>query len=445
MDQPGGLTSEIVAESYTSGLLRVNFYAKGEMLDTAGGTASPAQHLLVETDDLSWSSDSDRTLTLRITPKVPSIFVVKIRGWVCAREYDDCSTISPTAIPPVLPFSMTTPRTNHAMVSLADGKVLVVGGRNQGVDLGSTEIYDPTTGAWSPKANTDNPRSFHTATTFTDGTVLATGGFGGGSALVSAEVYAPVPDGWTAAAGMAQARFAHTATLLEDGRVLVVGGWDLETPLASTEVYMWPLDRWRSDDPMTANRRWHTSTLLADGNVLVAGGLGEVGQGEGALASAEEYKPALRAWSPTEDMTKARYRHTATALGDGTVLVVGGTGETIALASTELYDPASGQWIATPSLSVPRYFHTATLLADGRVLVAGGWKDIALASAEVYDPITGTWSATQPMVKARYHHTAVLLADGSVLVADGQQDKEGAFVLASAEVYDLATGGWASQ
>ena len=65
--------------------------------------------------------------------------------------------------------------------------------------------------------------------------------------------------------------------------------------------------------------------------------------------------------------------------------------------------------------------HTATLLPNGKVLVAGGF-DIsgnALASAELYDPASGTWTATGSLATARAYHTATLLPNGKVLVAGG--------------------------
>jgi hypothetical protein len=50
----------------------------------------------------------------------------------------------------------------------------------------------------------------------------------------------------------------------------------------------------------------------------------------------------------------------------------------------------------TGSMNTGRWSHTATLLADGKVLVVGGTTLYGgvLASAELYDPATGTWTVT---------------------------------------------------
>jgi hypothetical protein len=75
------------------------------------------------------------------------------------------------------------------------------------------------------------------------------------------------------------------------------------------------------------------------------------------------------------------------------------------------------------------------------VLVAGGTTDGGtdgvLASAELYDPASGSWTATATMIEARIGHTATLLREGTVLIAGGYSSLEG---LASAELYDPGSG-----
>ena len=97
--------------------------------------------------------------------------------------------------------------------------------------------------------------------------------------------------------------------------------------------------------------------------------------------------------------------------------------------------------MSTGSLATPRSYHTATLLLNGKVLVAGGSAPRPLASAELYDPASGTWTSTGSLTTKRYQHTATLLPDGKVLVAGGYNTTQGN-VVASAELYDLVSGTW---
>src|SRR5262245_19062397 len=78
-----------------------------------------------------------------------------------------------------------------------------------------------------------------------------------------------------------------------------------------------------------------------------------------------------------------------------------------------------GQWKVTGSLVTARLGHTSTLLSNGQVLVVGGKAGLHapsnLASAELYDPATGAWTTTGSMATGRYYHTATLLQNGQVL------------------------------
>jgi hypothetical protein len=186
---------------------------------------------------------------------------------------------------------------------------------------------------------------------------------------------------------------------------------------------------WRPAAPISAARFDHCAVSLGDGRVLIAGGSG----GEGALATVEIYGPdnAFRSVTP---MTAARSGHSCTVLEDGRVLVHGGAAE----PSTELYDPSSDQWTLIETGTQARRGHTATLLIGGRVLFAGGMVDGSASDLlEMYDPdANAVRQSAAHLSEARARHIAVALEDGRVLIAGGAGP---AGVSATAEIYDPAT------
>ncbi|MFG5777349.1 kelch repeat-containing protein [Comamonas sp. J-3] len=92
-------------------------------------------------------------------------------------------------------------------------------------------------------------RDSHTATLLADGRVLVTGGDNNG-ALATSELYDPASNSWSAGGNLKTARIAHTATLLSDGKVLVTGG--ATAPLNSRA-------RKCMTRPATAGARWAIS------------------------------------------------------------------------------------------------------------------------------------------------------------------------------------------
>ena len=83
--------ADVEAISYTSGLSNVAFHGPGKTIyHKDDNRMFPAENLLVESDDTSWSPSDDRTLTLRITPRRSGEFPMRLRGWICAEEYTRC-------------------------------------------------------------------------------------------------------------------------------------------------------------------------------------------------------------------------------------------------------------------------------------------------------------------------------------------------------------------
>jgi len=289
-------------------------------------------------------------------------------------------------------------------------------------------------------------RSGHSATLLTDGSVLVAGGAycvyirdGGGCdveiSLARAEIYHPDIETWSDTGSMAISRIGQSATRLSNGKVLVAGGFyepfpgSTDTPayLADAELYDPATGSWSMAGSLNQARSDALATLLGDGTVLVAGG--------SAGNSAELYHPDTGTWSATGSMAQGHEYGTITRLPNGKVLVVGGIPASSTIAASELYDPASGTWVVTGAMVTPRSYHSATLLKDGTVLVAGGLDALgaALNIAEIFQPSTGTWSATTSTANnhAYQHANAVLLPDGTVLLPD-----EGA------EVYDPDARSW---
>jgi hypothetical protein len=349
--------------------------------------------------------------------------------------------------------SMSDARTGHTATRLADGTVLVAGGRGCCADeqgdesLLSAELYDPASGTWTATGNMTQARTDHTATLLLDGRVLVTGGHSDYRGVPdrdrSAELYDPATGTWTATGAMSLPHYGGTATLLLDGTVLLAGGDSREGNSSgegnSAELYHPASGSWSDAGGMIEKRVHHAATLLSDGKVLLVGGYGWPSfDTPDRLASAELYDPGTGTWIAARSMNEPRAWITAVLLRDGRVLVAGGE---VHIASAELYDPASGTWTPTGNSDIRGTLGTYTLLGDGRVLAVGNCCDTAeslATAAELFNPVDGTWTATTSMDEAKFGHTATLLTDGTVLVAGGfVQDTSGnETMFASAEVYD---------
>ncbi|MET8700782.1 DUF6603 domain-containing protein [Kitasatospora sp. NPDC004723] len=183
---------------------------------------------------------------------------------------------------------MTDARTGHRAVALRNGSVLVVGGTvstGRGpAPLAYCELYDPGAGTWKPTGGLTTARVGHQATLLPDGRVLVTGGdtptgrprggYRAGS-VATAELYDPTTGQWTPVSPMPGGRSRHRAVLLSTGKVLVLGGTGAPGDHAGfrgTVTYDPAADTWSPTGGLATGRWDFTALALSDGRVLTTGG-----------------------------------------------------------------------------------------------------------------------------------------------------------------------------
>ena len=301
--------------------------------------------------------------------------------------------------------SMSARRSAHTATLLPDGKVLVAGGSQETTATSTAELYDPSTGIWTPTGSMTTPRASHMATLITtgplSGMVLAAGGSSvcGGCTpiLASAELYNPTTGMWTPTGSMNVARYFESLspTTLPDGSILIVGG-------TTCCPYHW-LNQAESFDPIS--QTWtptsmkvtdanEETVLLPNGLVLVAGGVKGTQPTNRNVSDAELFDSVLNTWSAAPDMSIDRQWHQAILLQSGEVLVAGGNSggwdDCTDVRSSELYDPSTGIWSPAGEMVAARsQSYRAILLPNGQVLAMGG-RDCELnilSSAELYTPL----------------------------------------------------------
>jgi hypothetical protein len=324
-------------------------------------------------------------------------------------------TVKGTAGTFVSTGTTTIARSSPTASLLPNGQVLVVGGRSGNNVLQSAELYDPSTGTFTETGSLNTARVGHSATLLQNGQVLIAGGnsvYPGLPTIASVELYDPSTGTFTPTGSLSVSRTGHSATLLASGKVLIASGSHTSdgytwTNIASAELYD-PVAGTFSATGSLNHAGEGGGVLLGNGQVLFAGGYNSTDQ---VFAFAELYDPSAGTFSLTGSLITARMDNSATLLQNGQVLIAGGTGGPTAPTSAELYDPPSGNFSATGSLYTPG-FPSATLLNSGQVLIDLGDS----TNSEIYDPASGAFITNSSPNPNNQSGVDILLNNGKVLL-----------------------------
>jgi hypothetical protein len=232
-------------------------------------------------------------------------------------------------------IALASGRLGSAATLLHDGRVLIAGGESQeATPLPLAEVWDPTSGASTSIGSPETPRFGQTATTLRDGRVLVVGGAvvngdgNQGDVLADAELWDPTTGSFTPTGSMAHHRVGHSATLLPDGRVLVVGGYLDYDPERPGMAEVWDPATGMFSELPTPVPDGTLGPLRADGRMLVirAAVTSSCEAGEVLTTAADTWDPLTGVIGPAGSLSEARTGPVMALLPDGRVLVLGGQG-----------------------------------------------------------------------------------------------------------------------
>ena len=296
-------------------------------------------------------------------------------------------------------------RLGPAVAPLGDGRLVVVGGADpsSGTAIGSVDVIDPFASAGLQVVTVADARAARTgasAVTLSDGSVAVIGGRDATGAMVTTVLDIEVNTGQISLhevrADLAIRREEATLTRLGDdvgAPVLVIGGIDATgAPVAEAELYKPLEEAYSTSRPsMIVPRSQHAAVLAPDGSVLVVGGIDASGAPVDAIELFASDTGFVQA--ATLPAGAGAVEFSLTTLPDGRFLMSGGRTQPGVAALSSAFvlqlDPLDGtvDISATDALPTARAGHQSALLCDGTVLTVGG-HDMGIGAADParYDP-----------------------------------------------------------
>jgi hypothetical protein len=229
-----------------------------------------------------------------------------------------------------------------------------------------------------------------------------------------------------------------------DGNTVAVGAADDNSNVGATWVFEKSDGEWDSGTKVVgtgntgASYQGSSCSLSADGTILAVGGYGN-NSGVGATWI---FQKTSGVWAQVDKLIGTGYGGSAPLQGsacslsaDGTILAVGGNGDTSNAGATWIFQN-SGTWTQITRLVGTSAVGTSSsqgsscsLSANGKILAVGGPGDNSGAGATwIFENINGTWTQITKLIgasaigAATQGYSCSLSANGTVLAVGGYTD-----------------------
>ena len=256
---------------------------------------------------------------------------------------------------------------------------------------------------------------------------------------------------WTIGENMSDHRNELTAVVLND-KIYVIGGEDKASgggQKNTLEIYDIAQGKWVNDTEPMPIALDHTAAAVHDGKIYVVGGFLKRKVPTDKLFI---YDPQINQWQEGKSLPSSIGAALNAQFIDGILYVVGGLNSSHVPVNTNYaYDPKTDTWSTKAPMPTARQ-HLQTAVIDGKLFALGGRilgngvqsEDLDEASSnfnrnEMYDPQNDSWTVRQPMLTKRSGFAAAASSDGNLYVFGGEGIGK---VLDSVEKYNPKQDKW---
>lgn len=270
--------------------------------------------------------------------------------------------------------------------------------------LVSLECFNFTNNSWDYLSDSLASRTQFGAVLYKDN-IIVMGGKQSGKRVSSTETYSPLSNEWVPGEfELLSSRSGFSAISISND-IYLIGGSD-GVPLKNFELYNG--EDWTSLPNLKSRRDELSGTVGPDLNIYAIGGYG--GNDMTCLSTAERYCLETSTWKEIPPMSTARRALSVVTLPDG-IYALGGYDGSKYLRSLEKYDIRMGKWITLAPMKHARCTLSAVTSPDCQFIYAvGGFNGNALNLVERYSVVEDKWTEIPPMLTPRFMHCCLYVS-----------------------------------